>query len=98
MTTSPWISSINFVYLLYHLVHTLNFYFGGYEKVYAQQALFNFIPMISPSLVSLGYVLVVMLNLLCVISFFFNSLEEEGLKYLVAWLGNKIYPVIRYLI
>jgi hypothetical protein len=25
-------------------------------------------------------------------------LEEEGLKYLIAWLGNKIYPVIRYLI
>ena len=25
-------------------------------------------------------------------------MEEEGLKYLIAWLGNKIYPVIRYLI
>ena len=98
MTTSPWISSINFIYLIYHLVHTLNFYFTSYEKVYNKSGLFTFTSMISPSLVSLGYAIVILLNILCLISFFFNNLNEEGLKYLVAWLGNKIYPVIRYLI
>lgn len=54
--------------------------------------------MISPSIVTLGYVIVILLNILSLISFFFNNLNEEGLKYLIAWLGNKIYPVIRYLI
>ena len=54
--------------------------------------------MISPSIVTLGYVLNILLNILCLISFFFNNLNEEGLKYLIAWLGNKVYPVIRYLI
>ena len=34
MTTSPWIASIAFIYLAYHLVHTLNFYFTIYEKMY----------------------------------------------------------------
>jgi hypothetical protein len=98
MTTSPWIASIAFIYLAYHLVHTLNFYFTIYEKMYGQSALFTFTSIISPSIVSLGYVINILLNILCVISFFFNDLNEEGLKYLVAWLGNKIYPVIRYLI
>ncbi len=54
--------------------------------------------MISPGIVTLGYVLTIILNILCLISFFFNNLNEEGLKYLIAWLGNKIYPIIRYLI
>lgn len=54
--------------------------------------------MISSSIVTLGYVLNILLNILCLISFFFNDLNEEGLKYLIAWLGNKVYPVIRYLI
>ena len=98
MATSPWIASIAFIYMLYHLIHTLNFYFTVYEKVYKTSALFTVTAMISPSIVSLGYAINILLNILCLISFFYNDLNEEGLKYLIAWLGNKIYPVIRYLV
>lgn len=98
MTTSPWISSISFIHFFYHLFHTLNFYFSTYQIVYNQTGLFNFTSLISSNLVTLGYVLNIILNILCLISFFFNDLNEEGFKYLVAWLGNKIYPLIRYLI
>lgn len=54
--------------------------------------------MISTGLVILGYVLNALLNGLCLISFFYNDSEQEGILYLVAWLGNKIFPIVRYLI
>lgn len=98
MTTSPWIASIAFIYLIFHMVHTLNFYFTIYEKLYNTNGLFTYTSIVSSSIVSIGYFINILLNVLCLISFFFNDLDQEGLMYLIAWLGNKIYPIIRYLI
>jgi hypothetical protein len=98
MTTSPWIASIAFIYIFFYLIHLFSFYYTVLAQVYNQDALFMITSMLSMSLAPLGYVCNIILYIFTFIGFVYNDPNEEGFKYLVAWIGSRIFPILRYVI
>lgn len=54
--------------------------------------------MVPKDLAVFGYIIVSISGLLSLISMFFNSLDSTGFMYILAWIGNKLFPYLRFLI
>jgi hypothetical protein len=67
-------------------------------KVYNQDPLFTITSMLSMNLAPLGYVCNIILYLFTFVAFVYNDPNEEGFKYLVAWIGSRIFPILREII
>ena len=51
------------------------------------------------NLTSVALVFMILLFLACILAFLYNKFEEEeGYRYLLGWVGNKLFPFLRYLI
>lgn len=46
----------------------------------------------------IAFILNILLSVFSVLSLIFNKGEEEGYKYILGWIGSKLFPFLRYMI
>jgi len=98
ITTSPWIAAVSFIFQLVFVIHSIDFYSDMIKAVFANSQNFTLISnFVTESLASVAFVLSISLSLTCLLSLFFSKNEEkEGYKYILGWIGNKLFPFLRY--
>ena len=99
ITTSPWVASMAFFFNLLFIIHCMDFYAENAGQIYGNSRGLKLISgFISESIASIAFVLNILLSILSLLSLFFSRNEEEGLKYILGWIGSKIFPALRYII
>lgn len=74
ITTSPWITSVSFLFQLFLVVHTLDFYADNAGRVFDRSDSLKLLsPFIVSGIESIAYTLCTLLSLLSVLSLVFNS-------------------------
>lgn len=99
ITTSPWIASVSFIFQLYFVVHSIDFYTDNACFAFGNSGCFSLVsPFLGENMEIIAFILNVLLSILSVLSLMFNKCEEEGYKYILGWIGSKVFPFLRYLI
>lgn len=100
--TSPFTASFNLLLIgLFHL-HELSFFYGSLRILYPD--ITNFFRdytvdiALNASLAPLCYSIVAILTSLIVLVILYNEDKFEGFRYILAWMGSRIFPVLRILI
>lgn len=100
MTTSPWIASVSFLFQIFLPIYMIDFYAEKANVVFNTSGSFTLISgFIMDGMESIAYVFCTILSLISFMTLVWNKCEEEeGYKYILGWLGTKIFPFLRYLI
>ena len=100
MTTSPWIASVSFLFQIFLPIYMIDFYAEKSNQVFNTTGSFTIISgFIMNGMESIAYVFCTILSLISFMTLLWNKCEEEeGYKYILGWLGTKIFPFLRYLI
>lgn len=100
--TSSFTASFNLLLILLFHLHELSFYYFFLRTLYPSiGGLFTNYTLdllLSQSIAPVCYVLVVILTLLIILVVLYNEDKFEGFRYILAWLGSRIFPVLRILI
>mgnify|MGYP000851020941 FL=1 len=100
MTQSPWIASISFIFQLFLVLQSIDFYADIAGSVFNNQDSFKILStFIVPGIESIPFIFSTLFSALSILTLIFNKTEEaEGYKYLLGWIGSKLFPLLRYII
>ena len=98
--TSPLMSVITLLCILPYHYNQLNFYSTVKNNQYNLQSIitsFTFSKVVPAELAILGYAVVPILTIMILVSSVYNEDSYEGIRYLLGWVGKRIFPILRIL-
>jgi hypothetical protein len=100
--TSPFTASFNLLLIAIFHVHEFSFFYGSLRILYPDMQNFfsNYTvdKSLSASLAPVCYSIVAVLTSLIILVVLYNEDKFEGFRYILAWIGSRIFRVLRILI
>lgn len=97
---SPFMAVVSLLcFLPYHYQH-MNFYStinSSFYNIHNFLSDYAFNKLVPQSAAVVGYVLIPLLTMVTVVSAVYNEDKYQGARYLLAWVGSRLFPVLRIL-